>query len=327
MPAVAGGSSGSGSGLEGPEPSRDPLTQLGVFGYLLGGHYHPRAHWVFAAGRKPRHPAQRQGARVFVSGRLDDKAVLPDDQERVPAAQKSAPSEHILLTRTALADGLQQVCHTLRETLVKSHQRLLSLVVASLRTIRLMHPRLEEILAYLSNVRADLANIVETTPPAAFVHRPDQRTWNGAQILHHVGHVEGAATKLLEGLFAKALADGLPADAETDSVVHSLDQFHVLDRLGRRIEAPDRLQPPDTAELATSWESLQRVRDRTHRAVGTVDGRDLTRIIAPHPVFGPINGYQWVLFIGQHEERHLGQLRDALHTAPHRHGYRRPPPT
>jgi hypothetical protein len=43
-----------------------------------------------------------------------------------------------------------------------------------------------------------------------------------------------------------------------------------------------------------------------------VDGRDLTRLSAPHPIFGPINGYEWVLFIGQHEERHLGQLRDTV---------------
>jgi hypothetical protein len=175
-----------------------------------------------------------------------------------------------------------------------------------------MHPRLEGILAYLANVRADLTNVMETTPPEAFSHWPSERSWNGAQIVHHLGKVEGSTTKLLEGLFAKALAEGLPPDGETDSVVHSLDHLRIIDRTARPIEAPERLQPPPDVDLASGWDSLKRVRDRTHRAVGTVDGRDLTKVSAAHPVFGPINGYEWVLFIGQHEERHLGQLRDAI---------------
>jgi len=29
--------------------------------------------------------------------------------------------------------------------------------------------------------------------------------------------------------------------------------------------------------------------------------------VAPHPFFGPLNAYEWLLFIGKHEERHLGQ--------------------
>jgi hypothetical protein len=175
-----------------------------------------------------------------------------------------------------------------------------------------MHPRIEGILAYLANVRADLTNVMETTPSEAFSRRPREGAWNGAQVVHHLGRVEGATAKLLEGLFAKALADGLPPDPETDSVVHSLDHLRITDRTARPIEAPERLQPAPDADLAAGWNSLQQVRGRTHRVVGTVDGRDLTKVTAAHPIFGPINGYEWVLFIGQHEERHLGQLRDAV---------------
>ena len=205
-----------------------------------------------------------------------------------------------------------------------------------------MHQRLTEILAYLAHVRADLANIIETTPIEALSFRPAPneavsmqstsnesvslqsttreavsptlapRVWYGAQIVHHLGAVEGSITKLLERLFADALSSGLPDDRAHDSLMHSLDHFNVTDRRARRVEAPERLQPPAEVSLVVAWESLQRVRERTHRAVATVDGRDLTRIAAPHPLFGPINGYEWVLIIGQHEERHLHQLRDTL---------------
>ncbi len=175
-----------------------------------------------------------------------------------------------------------------------------------------MHSRLEEILAYLARVRSEFARLIMSTPREAFLRRPDDRAWTGAQIVYHCGSVEGSTTKMLEGLFAKALTDGLAADENTGSLLHSLDHLRVPDRSGRRVEAPERLRPPADADLDASWASLQKVRERTHRAVATVDGRDLTQLSAPHPLFGPLNAYEWVLIIGQHEERHLGQLRETL---------------
>ena len=37
---------------------------------------------------------------------------------------------------------------------------------------------------------------------------------------------------------------------------------------------------------------------------------DLTQYVAPHPAFGPINGYQWAYFLVRHAERHVGQIED-----------------
>ena len=177
-----------------------------------------------------------------------------------------------------------------------------------------MHPHLEEITGYLAEVRGRLAKVIEQTPAAKFVHRPASGGWTGTGIIQHLGKVEGASTKLLEGLFAKAMADGMPADTGTASWMHSLDQYRALDRTVL-IEAPERLVPDASADLATSWASLQAVRQRLLRALASVDGRDLTVINAPHPKFGMFNGYQWVLMIGQHEARHFIQLQETLSEA------------
>jgi len=171
-----------------------------------------------------------------------------------------------------------------------------------------MHPRLAEILTYLARVRSDLTAHVEATPREAMSRQAAGGAWTGAQIVYHCGNAEGATAKMLEGLFAKALADGLPNDGATASLLHSLDHLRVPDRTFRPLVAPERLRPPDAPDFDAAWASLQKVRERTHRAVATVDGRDLTRLSAPHPFLGPLNGYQWVLFIGQHEERHLRQM-------------------
>src|SRR5471030_1081181 len=124
-----------------------------------------------------------------------------------------------------------------------------------------MRPSLEEITGYLASVRADVATLIEHTPAAKFEHRPTDGGWTGTGIIQHLGKVEGASTKLLEGLFAKAMAEGMPDESESKSWLHSLDQYHALDRTVL-IEAPERLVPEPNAELATSWNSLQAVRQR-----------------------------------------------------------------
>ncbi len=177
-----------------------------------------------------------------------------------------------------------------------------------------MHPNLEEIDADLTRIRAELAQIIATTPAEKFEHHPKNGGWTGTGIVQHLGKVEGAATKLLEGLFAKALADGMAAETKTVSWVSSIARFNVQDRT-TKINAPERLYPDAAPDLTASWTSLQAVRDRLHRAVASVDGRDLTVVSYPHPIFGPLNGYEWIVMIGQHEERHLTQLRETLSEA------------
>jgi hypothetical protein len=143
---------------------------------------------------------------------------------------------------------------------------------------RFTHPRLQGIAGYLDAVRAEWSALVHAAPRTAILALPGNGRWSGAQIIQHLGKVEGATAKALEGVFAAALAGGLEADAAAGSVL----------------------------------ESLAAVRERTYRAFAGVDGRDLTQVSVPHPFFGPFNGYEWLLFLGKHEERHLVQLNRQL---------------
>ena len=180
----------------------------------------------------------------------------------------------------------------------------------------LIHPRLREIADYLDGVRASLAGVVATTPRARMMAAAVPGRWNGAQIVQHLGKVEGSTAKMLEPVFVSALAAGLPVDAGTGSLLRSFDRFAVDGAVLRPLVAPERLRPTEDADLDTSWASLAAVRERTYRAYATVDGTDLTLVTAPHPFFGPLNAYEWLLFIGKHEERHLGQLQGQLAGSP-----------
>lgn len=177
-----------------------------------------------------------------------------------------------------------------------------------------MHPILQEIADQNARIRAELTRIVAETPSAKFDHMPRDGGWTGTGIIQHLGTTEGMVSKLLEGLFAKALADGIAIERSTASWLGSLDKYNLLDR-SKRISAPERAHPAPDAKFESSWASLQAVRQRLLAAVATVDGRDLSTLSAPHPVVGALNGYQWVLIVGLHEERHISQLRETLSEA------------
>ncbi len=177
------------------------------------------------------------------------------------------------------------------------------------------HPRLAEIAGYLATVRANLAELVAATPPDRLAASDSDEQWSGAQILQHLGKVEGSTAKYLEGIVSAALAAGLAADADTSSLLHVLDRFKEGNDVWPKLVAPERLRPDLAPDAEACWVSLQTARERVLRVYATVDGRDLTAITAPHPRLGTLNAYEWFLFLGKHEERHLEQLRRAVGTA------------
>ena len=53
---------------------------------------------------------------------------------------------------------------------------------------------------------------------------------------------------------------------------------------------------------------LQAVRERLVTALIQGSGLALGTVSYPHPLFGPLNGYQWILVISMHERRHVAQI-------------------
>jgi hypothetical protein len=175
-----------------------------------------------------------------------------------------------------------------------------------------MHPRLAEITEYLAQVRRDLTQLIADTPSSERDRIPEGGGWTFAQLVEHLGKVEGSIAKMLEGLFTQALAAGLPPETETGSVMAALDRYRIPDSKFFPIEAPERLVPATAPDFDACWTKLQVARHRLLDAVERVDGFAIGTLQAPHPAIGPLDGYAWVLFVGQHEERHLRQMRDGL---------------
>ena len=172
-----------------------------------------------------------------------------------------------------------------------------------------MHPRLQEVLNYLDLERAALSEAVELVPTELRNQQPGPDRWSVAQVLQHLVIIEKRIGVGLNRWVSDAVAGELGPELETSSVMNSLPLDLITDRTTRRT-APEEVRPSGDLDAASAWTALEQTRAALRAAVVPADGLALSEVIQPHPVLGPINLYQWLLFVGSHEARHTGQVRE-----------------
>ena len=172
-----------------------------------------------------------------------------------------------------------------------------------------MHPRTEEVLNYLDAERSALRDAVELVPPALRGQPPGTDRWSVAQVLQHLAIIEKRIGMGMTKWVADARAAGVGPEIETSSVMNSLPLQLIADRSKPR-NAPEEVRPQGDIEPKSAWAALEQTRETLRAAFLAGDGLALSEVIQPHPVLGPINLYQWMLFVGSHETRHTGQVRE-----------------
>jgi hypothetical protein len=172
-----------------------------------------------------------------------------------------------------------------------------------------MHPRIAELLDYAELQRKALFAAVSLIPEALRDRRVDPQAWSAAEVLEHLYRVEHGIARLLARSLERAKAAGLESENEVRSVLGSLDALHLIDRR-RRLRAPELVMPRGELTAAQGVAALKQSRQALVSALEAGDGLALGRITHAHPLLGPLNLYQWVLFVGQHEARHADQLED-----------------
>jgi hypothetical protein len=171
-----------------------------------------------------------------------------------------------------------------------------------------MHPRTEEILQCLDSELARLRAAVDAVPAERRSERPAADRWSVAEVLEHLARSEAAVLKACVRQMEAANQAGLAADSETTSIRHTLPPEQVANRQ-RRVVAPEKLHPQGI-DAAAAWSEIERTRARFLEFVKSCDGLALGEISFPHPVFGPLNMYQWLLFAAGHHARHAAQIRE-----------------
>ncbi|MEP6766067.1 MAG: DinB family protein [Gemmatimonadaceae bacterium] len=180
---------------------------------------------------------------------------------------------------------------------------------ASTQSAAPLNARFSEIVAYLAQERAELEAYVLSLPESSLQRRAHPERWSVAEMLEHLVIVEDGSGRLVSKLVKQAVEEGAVQETDFSSKLGCLDMYYVD---GVKIVAPSFLTPDKQIPVADSLAALRVTRERLLVAIQKANGLDMTRVKGPHPLFGPIDGYQWIVMIGKHEERHLHQMKDTV---------------
>jgi len=141
-------------------------------------------------------------------------------------------------------------------------------------------------------------------------HTPD--AWSVAEIIEHLSLIEGRLLGMMKIMLTKAEK----ASAETNAVPVEMKPFSLAQFVERarceKYSAPESAHPSGKEAVPDMLARMRQTREELHGLSPRIEAVDLSTFVYPHPVFGPLNFYQWLAFIGIHEERHLAQIEKSL---------------
>jgi hypothetical protein len=155
---------------------------------------------------------------------------------------------------------------------------------------------------HLSVTRGFLLESVSglSTPQWAF--KSADTVWSIAENLEHIVLIETAVHGIIE-----AMNDG--PDAPAADKRSEMDEF-ILNEIPKRSRKGKC--PPDATPTGR-WsgpEALRRFVDCRGHSDRLLVTRRLRGPVFPHPLFGPWDGYQWLLAAASHGARHTAQIRE-----------------
>ena len=137
--------------------------------------------------------------------------------------------------------------------------------------------------------------------------KPAPDRWSVAEVSEHIAIAES----LIFGVVQKQVLMS-PIDPAKRAEVAGKDELiltKVPDR-SHKVQAPEILKP--TNRFATREENIKAFEDARKATMDYVRTTqdDLRDHFGPHPALGTLDGYQWILLISAHSERHTKQIEE-----------------
>ncbi len=172
-------------------------------------------------------------------------------------------------------------------------------------------PRLEGVVQELDSARARLLETVQGLDQAALDAAPKAGGWSVGEILHHLQMIDLSVARVVARQVEHAAKAGHGPDPRTDSILHSLDQFDI-ERSSSKVSTPSGFIPRAGLPRGELLDGLAASRKGLLEEIRKAAAFDPSKLVFPHPVLGKIDVYQWLIYVAQHELRHLHQVERAL---------------
>jgi len=172
-----------------------------------------------------------------------------------------------------------------------------------------VHPRSEELALHLAATREELRAAVHATPAEHLERSPHIGSWTIVEILDHLAKIERMVVGVVEREVGAARASGLRAESSSDPQLESFRGYRVR-RRSVKVASPTFGIPARGIGVEAAWAALAESRRALLAALHATDGLALGDVAAPHQFLGTLNMYQWIAFVGFHEQRHADQITE-----------------
>ncbi|MGA2858521.1 MAG: DinB family protein [Candidatus Sulfotelmatobacter sp.] len=154
---------------------------------------------------------------------------------------------------------------------------------------------------YLQQTRDGVVAAVKGLSEAQMKFKPAPDRWSVAEVLEHITLVEDGLFQMTAEKVMKSPAGAADRDtAKADAMVLAM----VPDR-SHKAQAPPQFVPTGRWTPAETLDHFQKSRARTIAFLDSTP--DLRAHVSESPL-GPLDGYEWMLFMAAHSERHTKQI-------------------
>jgi hypothetical protein len=155
---------------------------------------------------------------------------------------------------------------------------------------------------HLSVTRDFLVESVTGLSPLQWSFRPTFDSWSIAENLEHLALIEGRVHAIIGNMSSAPEAESTDKQIEMDEVI-----LNEVPKRTTKVKAPEPICPKGRW---SGEEALQCFLTSRERTMQLLDAPLLRGRVRPHPLFGPWDGYQWLLATGSHTARHIEQIRE-----------------
>ncbi|MBS1852187.1 MAG: DinB family protein [Acidobacteria bacterium] len=155
---------------------------------------------------------------------------------------------------------------------------------------------------YLKSTRQGVIDATKGLSAAQWNFKPAPDRWSIAEVVEHIAATEDALRANVEQVM-KAPAQPTGEDAPaTDALV-----LKAIPDRSHKAQAPEPLRP--TNRYGSPEASLKHFLESRQQTIDYLDShQDLRQHAADSPLGKKLDGYEWILFIGGHSERHTKQI-------------------
>lgn len=182
---------------------------------------------------------------------------------------------------------------------------LIAFVSPALRAQNLTAEEINKAVNYLEKTRAGVLAATKGLSEGQWNFKPATNRWSAAEVTEHIAAAEDF---LMDMVRAKVMT--APGRTEADDV-KALDEL-VLQKIPDRTvkaQAPEPLQPDN--RFGSPKESLKHFKASRAKTIEFLkETKDLRQHAIDSPLGKKLDGYEWVLFIAAHSERHTKQINE-----------------